>query len=358
MSPTRMFRLPWLVSIAGAALLGACSPDASAEQLPPDDLTSTTARQALLSPPNLALGKPALQSSAYLGGGGEPSLAVDGNTDGDFWAGSVTHTALQSQQTQPWWQVDLQASHLISNVVLYNRTDCCSDRLQNFRVRISEDGTTWQDHPFAGVAPRRTSLSINSKARYVRVQLGNTNNPLSLAEVQVFGAATHMHFGGMYGFFNGGTYVNPYTGGPSCPPEYTAYQTLGTTNVDYNMYFCGRHAVDGNVPLAEFGGAYGFGSIGDYKNDITQAASCPDGYLTDAALGSSGIDYDLRYCHRPYEPHLPSPYRFGGMYGEGSGGPYVNPLTGQASCPDGFKAVQILGTSGVDYPVFFCYRKQ
>ncbi|WIG97205.1 discoidin domain-containing protein [Myxococcus sp. SDU36] len=141
-------------------------------------------------------------------------LLPHGNTDGDFWGGSVTHTALQSQQTQPWWQVDLQASHLISNGVLYNRTDCCSDRLQNFRVRISEDGTTWQDYPFAGVAPRQTSFSINSKARYVRVQLGTTNNPLSLAEVQVFGPDAHMHFGGMYGFFNGGTYVNPYTGAP------------------------------------------------------------------------------------------------------------------------------------------------
>ncbi|WP_163787534.1 galactose-binding domain-containing protein [Myxococcus vastator] len=190
-----MFHLPWFVSLAGAALLGACSPDA-AEQLPPADLTGTAAPQVLLPTPNLALGKPAQQSSFYLGGGGEPSLAVDGNTDGDFWDGSFTHTVLQSQQTQPWWQVDLQASHLISNVVLYNRTDCCSDRLQNFRVRHV---LLW---PLRGGRDRAP---------------GGVRRGVWLRE-----------------------YVNPLTGMASCPDGFKAVQILGTSGVDYPVFFCYR----------------------------------------------------------------------------------------------------------------------
>src|SRR5262249_36767046 len=71
---------------------------------------------------NLAAGKPATQSSTELGG--DASRAVDGNLDGDWNAGSVTSTAFQAQA---WWQVDLGAISDIREVVIYNRTDCCSD---------------------------------------------------------------------------------------------------------------------------------------------------------------------------------------------------------------------------------------
>ncbi|WP_205525767.1 discoidin domain-containing protein [Pyxidicoccus trucidator] len=182
---TRMFKLPWLKWLAGAALLGACSPEVevptSAELL--DDGPGASVQQAVNTPPNLALGKPAMQSSISPHGG-PAELAVDGSTNGVWGAGSVTHTNVEAQ---PWWQVDLQGSYAISTVVLYNRTDCCSDRLQNFKVRVSEDGMSWQDSPFTGIAPAQTTFTINRPARYVRVQLDGTN-ALSLAEVQVFQA--------------------------------------------------------------------------------------------------------------------------------------------------------------------------
>src|SRR5262249_885473 len=54
---------------------------------------------------NLALGKPATQSS--VGWGGVPERAVDGNTDGGAEA-LITHTATNS--TGNWWRVDLGAS--------------------------------------------------------------------------------------------------------------------------------------------------------------------------------------------------------------------------------------------------------
>ena len=52
---------------------------------------------------NLALGKPASQSST--GHKGAASRAVDGDTNPDFWKGSCSHTSDAEQQ---WWSVDLQ----------------------------------------------------------------------------------------------------------------------------------------------------------------------------------------------------------------------------------------------------------
>lgn len=80
----------------------------------------------------LAQGKPARQSStAYDGPAG---LAVDGNTDGDFFAAkSTTHT---EQQQSPWWEVDLQQPASISQLVIWNRSDSpgVGKRLDGFRV--------------------------------------------------------------------------------------------------------------------------------------------------------------------------------------------------------------------------------
>src|SRR6185369_12942796 len=67
---------------------------------------------------NVAAGKPATQSSTFT----SAALAVDGNTNGDFAAGSVTHT---HSDPAPWWEVDLGAQYAVSQVKLFNRTDCC-----------------------------------------------------------------------------------------------------------------------------------------------------------------------------------------------------------------------------------------
>ena len=74
-------------------------------------------------------GKLATQSSSPYGTSGLASNAVDGDTDGRWTNGSVTHT---SSQSHAWWEVDLGAPHDVSGVTLWNRTDCCSDRLDEF----------------------------------------------------------------------------------------------------------------------------------------------------------------------------------------------------------------------------------
>jgi hypothetical protein len=144
---------------------------------------------------NLSLGKSASQSST-LAGTPAAGVAVDGNTDGNFGHGSVTATNLDAN---PWWQVDLGASASIDSIVVWNRTDCCSSRLGNYWVFVSDTPflatdtpATLQNRPgtfgrqvSAGSTPSNT-IVVGAAGRYVRVQLAGANY-LSLAEVQVFG---------------------------------------------------------------------------------------------------------------------------------------------------------------------------
>ncbi|MGB0865563.1 MAG: pre-peptidase C-terminal domain-containing protein [Granulosicoccaceae bacterium] len=144
---------------------------------------------------NLATGGTASQSSSYPGGNAEK--AIDTNTNGLWSAGSVTHT---NNQNQPWWQVDLGEVKAIETVELFNRSDCCSSRLNNVYVFISEEpisGSTVsqaqaqnnvQTVRFPGTVGAKTTLQVNGVGRYVRVQLGQ-QGILSLAEVKVLGSA-------------------------------------------------------------------------------------------------------------------------------------------------------------------------
>ncbi len=146
---------------------------------------------------NLSQGKPASQSSTLPGSAtAGASAAVDGNTDGSFYDGSVTATNLDPS---PWWQVDLGASASVSSIVIWNRTDCCSSRLNDYWVFVSDTPFLATDTPatlqnrtgtFAShqtVAPNpSTTITASAQGGYVRVQLTNAGY-LSLAEVQVFG---------------------------------------------------------------------------------------------------------------------------------------------------------------------------
>src|SRR5258706_8589301 len=79
----------------------------------------------------------ATQSSTYGGAGPEAFLAIDGNTDGNYGDGSLTHTDVGDPA--PWWQVDLGIVLPLNRIVLWNRTDCCGWRLSNFRVSVLDN---------------------------------------------------------------------------------------------------------------------------------------------------------------------------------------------------------------------------
>ena len=149
-------------------------------------------------PSNLAQGMTATQSSTIFGG--DPSRVVDGNTNGNFSAASVSHT---NAEANAWWQVDLGALGSISRIVIWGRTDCCGDRLGDYWVFVSNTpfspadtsatlqgrSGVWSSHQSSAPAPFATLTLSNTLGRYVRVQLTGTNY-LSLAEVQVFGWVT------------------------------------------------------------------------------------------------------------------------------------------------------------------------
>jgi|GEM_PF-2633996 len=147
---------------------------------------------------NLAINKTASQSTTDFGA--VAGRAVDGNPNSSWAGGSLTHTSVSDPSTQAWWQVDLGAIQNISTVKVFNRTDCCSDRLSNFHIFVSDvpfisntvAGTQAQpgvlDIPNPGAFSDAGTFVANRTGRYVRIQLVTAGVPLSLAEVKVFQA--------------------------------------------------------------------------------------------------------------------------------------------------------------------------
>ena len=142
---------------------------------------------------NLALHKNASQSSNYTSILGLPNAAVDGNTDGRWTSKSVTHTNGNGTKN-PWWTVDLGQVYDISEVQIWNRTDCCKNRLNNMKILIKNTprSDSWRryvpsNHKYRQGERYPLSFKGNAKARYVMIQLENPRGILSLAEVKVLG---------------------------------------------------------------------------------------------------------------------------------------------------------------------------
>ena len=73
--------------------------------------------------------------------GRDASRAFDEDTDGDSTNGSVSVTT--GGTNNDWWELDLQSLQDLSYVNIFNRTDCCSNRLSNAIFMVA-------DTPFAG----------------------------------------------------------------------------------------------------------------------------------------------------------------------------------------------------------------
>jgi hypothetical protein len=129
--------------------------------------------------------------------GGLATLAVDGNTNGNFPQGSVSHTS--ENTLNPWWTYNLNKLDSIVSINIWNRTDCCGERLSNFYVFLSRtffatndplivaaDPAIWKYY-FTGKAGIKTTIKVNTCGQYVRVQIPGIAT-LSLAEVEVISA--------------------------------------------------------------------------------------------------------------------------------------------------------------------------
>eukprot|EP00547_Thalassionema_nitzschioides_P013359 CAMPEP_0194260402 /NCGR_PEP_ID=MMETSP0158-20130606/45493_1 /TAXON_ID=33649 /ORGANISM="Thalassionema nitzschioides, Strain L26-B" /LENGTH=1009 /DNA_ID=CAMNT_0039000491 /DNA_START=103 /DNA_END=3129 /DNA_ORIENTATION=- len=125
--------------------------------------------------------------------GAEASRAIDGNMD-NTWAGnSVTHTE-GDDDFDPWWRLVLDSEEVLGHIRVYNRGDCCGDRLNNAFIELFDDSGTLVFSINMGTAETVKEVflasSYNVKEVLIRLQ---GNKVLSLAEVQLFAPSEDPH---------------------------------------------------------------------------------------------------------------------------------------------------------------------
>ncbi len=136
---------------------------------------------------NLAYLKPATQSTTNHGG--VASRAVDGNTNGNYNNASVTHT---TNSINPWWRVDLGQSFDLDSIRVFNRTNCCTDRLAAAKVFAGTiDSNDPADYTELGTLADLESQLLDNltvEAQYIMVyHTSTTAKILSIAELQAYG---------------------------------------------------------------------------------------------------------------------------------------------------------------------------
>ncbi len=134
---------------------------------------------------NVARNGTASQSSTY--NGSSPAWkAIDGDTNGRW------PTACTGKDNRPWWRVDLGSVKMVHSVNLWNRTDCCGNRLKNYKVQLDPDDCRFDNKVTVAnisnqIAGSPTTHNFATQpARCVRVKLKESNY-LQLAEVEVMG---------------------------------------------------------------------------------------------------------------------------------------------------------------------------
>lgn len=143
--------------------------------------------EAISINPNVALSGTASQSSTmYCQLEASADLAIDGNTNGNYWYGSVAHT-YNDADPYAWWEVDLGQEYLIDEIDVWNRTDGCSDRLVPSTLSIlgNDRNVVWSNSITVLSGNPLVFSPPDIIGQYVRIQL-NTQDYLQLAEVQVF----------------------------------------------------------------------------------------------------------------------------------------------------------------------------
>ena len=71
--------------------------------------------------------------------------AIDNNPDGYWGSASIISTCDNACETTAWWMVDLGSEVPVSEIRIYNRTDCCGNQLNNAQVQLlnSSQGVVW-----------------------------------------------------------------------------------------------------------------------------------------------------------------------------------------------------------------------
>jgi hypothetical protein len=160
----------WLMRacrVAAAALIIACGVWLLTRETEPADLGR-----------NLALHRPVTVVTPHPDYGRDPSLLVDGDRTN---LGFHTISAPNQHVT-----IDLGSVVRISRMVVYNRTDCCFDRVAPIRLEVSTDGKSFQQVTERQDLFDRWVVKLQgTTARYVRLT-DLKNDYFHLAEVEVY----------------------------------------------------------------------------------------------------------------------------------------------------------------------------
>jgi hypothetical protein len=95
----------------------------------------------------------------------------------------VTRT---KEETNPWWTADLGAEKHITGLNVYNRVDCCQDRLSNYEVRIGNDPNLFNNPSCPKRYNGEGSIKCDLRGRYVGIFIEG-KGILNLCEVEFFG---------------------------------------------------------------------------------------------------------------------------------------------------------------------------
>ena len=146
------------------------------------------------APPWNPVGNPAQSSTAA---GGIAARALDGNRNGHYPSGSVTHTA--DGDPYPWWYMDIGLHRNIDMITIFNRTDCCSGRLAGAKIFVSNSPFKYSSpaateanpevstytFPDSAAGQAQINIPVGRLGRFIRIQHTSPGKILSIAEVAI-----------------------------------------------------------------------------------------------------------------------------------------------------------------------------
>jgi len=237
---------------------------------------------------NVALNKPASQITTEYGG--IASRAVDGNTNGNWSNGSVTHT---TSLHNAFWTVDLKGSHEVKEIKLFNRLDCCQDRLTNFKVILDRVGGSAVVINSSVVENQDVFTFPTNVSNVVRVTVQlNGKNHLSLAEVQVFGWETKsasVKLQNQQSVLHKGTRGSQGNYELACPAGYaiTGYTGYGEHLMSSAKFRCHKIGTDGKWGPEAWTKEWGGNNAGGGDTTRYSEMCSQDKYVTNIITKSS-----------------------------------------------------------------------
>ena len=183
---------------------------------------------------NVALSGIASQSSIYPFSDGYfvASKAIDGDRNGDYLHGSITHTN-QDVTGNPvsglvdWWEVKLNGKYPISQINVFNRTDRVPERLIPSRITLFDGANIVFTKDITIFTSDITGPNISGMIFKLSGQVGDRiriqllhQDYLSLAEVEVYSGASSTNlidatYGNGAGSFELGNFINGGADGAS-----------------------------------------------------------------------------------------------------------------------------------------------